>query len=81
MLIVFSVNTVAPGPIDTPIFGRSGPEPGAIQEFKEGVIAKVPMNRMGAPEEVAGVGAFLASKDASSVTGVEIIVDGGMGQI
>jgi NAD(P)-dependent dehydrogenase (short-subunit alcohol dehydrogenase family) len=36
---------------------------------------------LGKPEEVAGVVAFLASADASYVTGVEINVDGGMGQI
>jgi NAD(P)-dependent dehydrogenase (short-subunit alcohol dehydrogenase family) len=41
----------------------------------------VPMQRLGKPEEVAGVVAFLASADASYVTGVEINVDGGMGQI
>ena len=75
------VNTVAPGPIVTPIFGRTGLPQEAIDEFAKSVIAKVPMKRFGQPEEVAGVVAFLASKDASYITGVEINVDGGMGQV
>jgi NAD(P)-dependent dehydrogenase (short-subunit alcohol dehydrogenase family) len=75
------VNTVAPGPIVTPIFGRVGLSQEAIDEFSKGIIAKVPMKRFGQPEEVAGVVAFLASQDASYITGVEINVDGGLGQV
>jgi NAD(P)-dependent dehydrogenase (short-subunit alcohol dehydrogenase family) len=75
------VNTVAPGPILTPIFGRTGLPKEAIDQFTTELIAKVPMKRLGQPEEVAGAVAFLASQDASYITGVEINVDGGMGQI
>jgi len=75
------VNTVAPGPIETPIFERTGLPKEAIEEFARGVLSKVPMKRFGKPEEVAGAVAFLASSDASYITGVEINVDGGMGQI
>jgi NAD(P)-dependent dehydrogenase (short-subunit alcohol dehydrogenase family) len=75
------VNTVAPGPIVTPIFGRTGLSKDAIDEFAKEVIAQVPMKRFGQPEEVAAAVAFLASKDASYITGVEINVDGGLGQI
>src|SRR5229473_4458341 len=75
------VNTVAPGPIVTPIFGRTGLPQEAIDDFAKGVLTKVPMKRFGQPEEVAGAVAFLASQDASYITGVEINVDGGMGQI
>ena len=75
------VNTVAPGPILTPIFGRTGLPKEALEEFAKGIVAQVPMKRFGQPEEVAGTVAFLASQDASYITGVEINVDGGLGQI
>ena len=75
------VNTVAPGPIVTPIFGRTGLPKDTVDEFAKEIVAKVPMKRFGQPEEVAATVAFLASQDASYITGVEINVDGGMGQI
>jgi NAD(P)-dependent dehydrogenase (short-subunit alcohol dehydrogenase family) len=53
----------------------------AIDEFAKEIVAKVPMKRFGQPEDVAGAVAFLASQDASYITGVEINVDGGPGQI
>jgi NAD(P)-dependent dehydrogenase (short-subunit alcohol dehydrogenase family) len=75
------VNSVAPGPIETPIFGRTGLPKETLDEFAKSILATVPMKRFGKPEEVAGAVAFLASNDASYITGVEINVDGGMGQI
>jgi NAD(P)-dependent dehydrogenase (short-subunit alcohol dehydrogenase family) len=75
------VNAVAPGPIETPIFERTGLPKEARDEFAKSIISAVPMKRFGKPEEVAGAVAFLASSDASYITGVEIGVDGGRGQI
>jgi NAD(P)-dependent dehydrogenase (short-subunit alcohol dehydrogenase family) len=75
------VNTVAPGPILTPIFGRAGIPKEAVDEIAKELVAKVPLKRFGQPEEVAAVVAFLASQDASYITGVEINVDGGLGQV
>jgi NAD(P)-dependent dehydrogenase (short-subunit alcohol dehydrogenase family) len=75
------VNAVAPGPIVTPIFDRTGLPKEAFDELAKEILTQVPMKRFGQPEEVAGVVAFLASEDASYITGVEINVDGGQGQI
>jgi NAD(P)-dependent dehydrogenase (short-subunit alcohol dehydrogenase family) len=75
------VNAVAPGPIETPIFERTGLAKEQTDEFVKGLLTQIPLKRFGKPEEVAGAVAFLASSDASYITGVEINVDGGMGQI
>jgi NAD(P)-dependent dehydrogenase (short-subunit alcohol dehydrogenase family) len=75
------VNAVAPGPIVTPIFEKTGLPQEAVDQFAKEIIEKVPMKRFGQPEEVAAAVAFLASQDASYITGVEINVDGGAGQI
>jgi NAD(P)-dependent dehydrogenase (short-subunit alcohol dehydrogenase family) len=69
------VNVVSPGPIDTPILD---PIP---KEAIAGFIAQVPLGRIGRAEEVAQAALFLASSDSSYVTGIELFVDGGMGQV
>ena len=75
------VNAVAPGPIETPIFGRVGVTKEQIEGFKSGISALVPLGRIGRPEEIAGAVAFLASEDASYITGIELNVDGGMANL
>src|SRR5215831_6218676 len=75
------VNAVAPGPIVTPIFGRTDLPQETVDEWAKAIVERVPMKRFGQPEEVAATVAFLASQDASYITGVEINVDGGLGQI
>ena len=75
------VNAVAPGPIATPIFGSSGLTVEQIEGFKAGISTLVPMRRIGSPEEVASAVAFLASDDASYITGIEPNVDGGMANL
>jgi NAD(P)-dependent dehydrogenase (short-subunit alcohol dehydrogenase family) len=75
------VNVVSPGPIVTPIFGRTGLSKEQVDEFAKGVVARVPMKRFGQPEEVASTVLFLATPESSYITGVDINVDGGMGQV
>ena len=76
------VNAVSPGPINTPEgFARTGLSAEAMEELKTSIVSQVPMKRIGQPDEIAGTVAFLASSDASFITGAEIPVDGGFGQI
>src|SRR5271168_303278 len=69
------VNAVAPGPIETPIFGKTGLPKEALDDFAKEISNRVPMKRFGQPEEVAGVVACVALQDASYITGVEHNVD------
>lgn len=66
------VNSVHPGFIDTPILGDA-----KQTEFGKVLLQVTPMNRLGLPEEIAAGVAFLASDDASFMTGSELIIDGG----
>ena len=72
------VNSIAPGPIETGFFGRLDIPEEVANEMAAGIIESVPMKRFGTSEEVANVALFLASDEASYVTGAEFVVDGGM---
>ena len=74
------VNTISPGHIDTPIF--DGWQQGeALAKLKEDLAKNVPLGRMGESDEVAKAVSFLASDEASYISGIELYVDGGVAQI
>lgn len=75
------VNSIAPGPVATPIYDKMGLPEELIQEMGKGFAAANPMGRFGTSEEIANTALFLASDDASYINGIEIEVDGGMSQI
>lgn len=72
------VNAVNPGPVETPIFGKTGMEQEQLEGFAAAMQERIPLKRIGQPEDVANLVAFLASDDASFITGGEYNVDGGM---
>jgi NAD(P)-dependent dehydrogenase (short-subunit alcohol dehydrogenase family) len=68
------INVVAPGTTDTGMLTRFN----KTDENKAALVSTVPLKRMATPEEIARVIAFVASPDASYMTGASIPVDGGM---
>lgn len=69
-----TVNALCPGPIQTDMLAPLIADP----KYREKTIRGIPMRRLGVPEDVAGVVAFLASDEASFITGNTIVIDGGM---
>ena len=74
------VNAISPGHIDTPIF-ESWQKGEALTQMKEELAKNVPLGRLGDPDEIAKAVAFLASDEASYISGIELFVDGGVAQI
>lgn len=66
------VNTLSPGPTNTPMFDR------ASDEVRQTLTARIPAKRLGNPEEVAAAALFLASDESSYISGTELVIDGGM---
>ncbi len=69
-----TVNNIAPGAIKTPINKALLEDPAKLQSL----LKNIPLKRLGTPEDVAGVAAFLASADADYITGTTVFVDGGL---
>ena len=67
-----TVNCVAPGTIDTEMFAR------VPEKVREKFLARIPLGRLGRPDDVAALHAFLASEDAAYITGQTLICDGGL---
>lgn len=73
------VNTISPGPIETPIFNRVGIPEEHLDEARKGFESMVPLGRFGQPEDIAEAALFLAN--ANYVTGIDLPVDGGLAQV
>jgi NAD(P)-dependent dehydrogenase (short-subunit alcohol dehydrogenase family) len=71
------INVVSPGPVETPLTAAAH----GVPELRQYVNEMVPLGRWGQPEEVARAVLFLASSEASYITGAELAVDGGLAQI
>jgi glucose 1-dehydrogenase len=69
-----TINSIAPGAIETPINKNLLNDPVKLKSLLE----NIPLHRLGTPEDVAGIAAFLASSDADYVTGTTYFVDGGL---
>jgi NAD(P)-dependent dehydrogenase (short-subunit alcohol dehydrogenase family) len=76
------VNTLSPGPIQTPsVYGLVDDTEDAQARLRKCLVRKIPLGRLGRPEEVAAAAVFLASDQSSFSTGGELFVDGGFAQI
>ena len=75
------VNAIAPGPIDTPIYGKHNVPQENIDAMASNFPSMVSLGRFGKAEEIANTALFLASSDSSYITGTEIPVDGGFAQV
>jgi glucose 1-dehydrogenase len=69
-----TINSIAPGAIETPINTKLLNDPVKLKELLE----NIPLGRLGKPEDVAGIASFLASGDSDYVTGTTFFVDGGL---
>ena len=72
------VNTISPGPIQTPLYGKLGFSDEQLKEVAGSIQGQVPVGRFGAPSEVAKAVVFLASDESAFTVGAELVVDGGM---
>lgn len=75
------VNAISPGFVDTPIFERTGIEGEEREKFVASMSKQILMGRFGRAEEIAAAAFFLASDDSSYITGIELPVSGGLGQV
>jgi len=72
------INSVNPGPVETPIFRKTGMPEDQLNDFAQAMQNRVPLKRFGKPEDIAHLVTFLASDEASFITGAEYNIDGGI---
>ena len=72
------VNTVSPGPVQTPLYGKLGFSEAQLQEVAGSILGQIPAGRFGASSEIAKAVVFLASDESTFTVGAELVIDGGM---
>jgi NAD(P)-dependent dehydrogenase (short-subunit alcohol dehydrogenase family) len=72
------INTVSPGPVQTPLYGKLGFTEAQLQEVAGSIMGQIPAGRFGAPSEIAKAVVFLASDESTFTVGAELVIDGGM---
>ena len=75
------INAISPGAIETPGLRELADTPESERELLNYLASQVPLGRLGRPDEIGKAAVFLASDDASFVTGIELFVDGGLAQV
>lgn len=75
------VNTLSPGPIATPLFGKMGLTGAQAEETEKRFAQSVLLKRMGTADEIARTALFLVSDDASYILGAELFADGGLAEL
>jgi NAD(P)-dependent dehydrogenase (short-subunit alcohol dehydrogenase family) len=71
----------APGATATPIHGKTGMSPQALEAFATQLAQRIPLKRFAQAEEVAAAAVFLASNESRYMLGAELVVDGGFSQL
>jgi NAD(P)-dependent dehydrogenase (short-subunit alcohol dehydrogenase family) len=72
------VNTLTPGPVDTPVFSTVAGSPEEANAIKEAMGNFTPLKRVAAPEELAAAALYLATDDSAFMLGAELLLDGGL---
>jgi NAD(P)-dependent dehydrogenase (short-subunit alcohol dehydrogenase family) len=75
------VNSISPGPVETPGLRQALQSAQDVEKLITTYLNTIPLGRFDNPDDIANALSFLASNDSSFVTGIELCVDGGMGQI
>ena len=75
------VNSVSPGPIQTPLYGKLGFSEADLQHIASSIQGQVPAGRFGQASEIASAVVFLASDESAFTVGSDLMIDGGMGNL
>lgn len=72
------VNAISPGPTQTEILNKIGLDTAARQQLDDWMIERIPLRKIGSPDDVAKMVTYFSSEASGFITGAEIVMDGGM---